>query len=314
MSKSCLACLEEHTGEGDHHPRCLKDLFGEPRLPELDVELANVHTLALAMVGRTTLSGVQVKISLGLKVKRATLQLAVGPGRYILKPQTQAFPALPQNEHATMLLASRLGIETPPSGLVRLSDGTLAYLVARFDRPAGGGKLGQEDFCQLAELPPKEKYDGSAELCARLVRRHASEPLIELVKLFRLLVFSWWMGNGDMHLKNFSLLRDPNGLHRLSPAYDQVCTRLVIADDDLALPVGGRKRNLTRRTWMDFARYCEIPEKAATRVLAGFHGAREEALALVSRSLLGEEMKDAYRRLLMERSRTLAGGKGPGRG
>ena len=56
------------------------------------------------------------------------------------------------------------------------------------------------------------------------------------------------------------------------------------------------------------------PEKAAARVLAGFPEARDEALALVSRSLLGEEMKEAYRRLLSERSRILAGRTGRGGG
>jgi serine/threonine-protein kinase HipA len=53
-----------------------------------------------------------------------------------------------------------------------------------------GRKLRQEDFCQLAEKSPKEKYDGSAELCARLVRRYADEPGIELWKLYRLTLFS----------------------------------------------------------------------------------------------------------------------------
>ena len=49
-------------------------------------------------------------------------------------------------------------------------------------------------------------YEGSAELCVRLVRKHASEPLVEVSKLYRRLLFVWWTGNGDMHLKNFSLL------------------------------------------------------------------------------------------------------------
>ena len=100
----------------------------------------------------------------------------------------------------------------------------------------------------------REKYEGSAELCIRILRKYATEPLVEIQKLFRTFLFSWWTANGDMHLKNFSLLTTTEGVHRLSPAYDFVCTRLVLPDDDKqALSVGGRDKSLTRRTWFNFA-------------------------------------------------------------
>jgi serine/threonine-protein kinase HipA len=305
MSRACLICLED-AERGDYHPRCLKALFGRPELPAISVEVAKLHTFALAMVGKTTLSGMQRKVSLNLTTEKNTFQLAVGPGRYILKPQSQAFPALPENEHVTMRLAALVGVETPPTGLVRLGDGTLAYIALRFDRLASGGKLRQEDFCQLAGKPPKEKYDGSAEMCVRIVRRYATEPLVEMVKLFRLMVLAWWSGNGDMHLKNYSLLGGEDGVHRLSPAYDQLCTRLVIADDDLALPVGGKKSNLSRPTWLEFATYAGLPSRTAERVLGEFLAAEEDAGRLISRSLLSAEMKKEYRELIAERTRTLA--------
>ncbi len=305
MIHPCSICLRDIEGEGEQHDRCLKDLFGKPILPSIEVDVARLHTLALAMVGRVTLSGVQRKISLTLGTGKTTLQLDVGPGRYILKPQAQTFPALPENEHLTMRLADLLGIATPPAGLIRLRDGTLAYITARFDRPPEGGKLRQEDFCQLAEKPPKEKYVGSAELCARIVRRFASEPGVEALKLFRLMVFVWWTGNGDMHLKNFSLLAGRDGLHRLSPAYDQVCTRLVIPDDDLALTVGGKKKGLTRRSWIEYGGPCGIPERAARRVLEDFPERLPPALDLIDRSFLDDAMKEAYRQLVTERTARL---------
>ena len=68
-----------------------------------------------------------------------------------------------------------------------------------------------EDFCQLAELPPGAKYDASAEQCGRLVKRYASEPLVELLRLYRQLLFAWWVGNGDLHLKNLALLHGDDG-------------------------------------------------------------------------------------------------------
>lgn len=103
-----------------------------------------------------------------------------------------------------MRMAKLVGLEVPPCGLVQLADGSLAYVVRHFDRTATA-KLALEDFCQLAEKSPKDKYEGSAELCFKLVARFASEPGIEKAKLLRLLMFTWWTGNGDMHLKNLSL-------------------------------------------------------------------------------------------------------------
>ncbi len=224
------------------------------------------------MVGHTSLSGIQKKISVNLAADRETLQVAAEGGRYILKPQTDTYPALPENEHVTTRLAQLADIEVGQFGMVSLKDDSLAYVVRRFDRLPDGHKLRQEDFCQLAEKSPKEKYDGSAESCVRLLQKYATEPLIEILKLYRLFVFAWWSGNGDMHLKNFSLLADEQGILRLTPAYDLVCTRLVIQNDPLALPVGGKKDNLSRNSWLEFAAYCQLPEKTAVRSIrkAGF--------------------------------------------
>ena len=305
MSAPCFICLEPAPDHGEHHRRCVERLFGIRDVPALDLELAKLHTFALAMVGHTTLSGVQRKISLGLTTDRSRLQVAVERARFILKPATQQYPALPENELTTMTLAWRAAIDVPPFGLIRLKDGSLAYVVARFDRPAAGGKLRQEDFCQLAEKRPIQKYEGSAELCAKLVRRYASEPGIEMVKLFRRMAFVWWTGNGDMHLKNFSLHTGEDGRHRLSPAYDLVCTRLVIEGDRLALPVGGKKDRLARRHWLDYAASCGLATRAAARVLDELAAGLEPALEVVDRSPLPAGMRREYRKLLAERAASL---------
>lgn len=100
--------------------------------------------------------------STNLSADRETLQVATGAARFILKPQTEAYPALPENEHVTTRLAQLVGIDVRRSGLVLLKDGSLAFIVRRFDRLENGKKVRQEDFCQLAELSLKEKYDSSA--------------------------------------------------------------------------------------------------------------------------------------------------------
>lgn len=303
--RTCSICLGEIQGGGSHHATCLKRLFGTTKLPTINVDLAKFHTFALATVGHTSVSGVQRKLSLELSADRRTLQVAVDRGRYLLKPQATALPALPENEHLTMEMARASALEAPRCGIVPLADGSPAYIVARFDRPASGGKLRQEDFCQLAEKPPKEKYDGSAELCVRLLRQYASEPLIEILKLYRVLLFSWFVGDGDMHLKNFSLLTADDGIHRLAPVYDQLSTKLVIEDDQLALPICGKQASLTRQTWLDFATYCDLPRRAAERALGAQRDALPDLLRLVERSLLPDEMKAQYEKIVRTHARLL---------
>lgn len=72
-------------------------------------------------------------------------------------------------------------------------------------------------------------------------------------KLCRLLVFVRWSGSGDMHLKNLSMLIGADGIIRLTQTYDLVAKNLVIPNDPLALLVSGKKTNLRRNDWLEFA-------------------------------------------------------------
>ena len=252
-------------------------------------------------------------MSLKLSDDGKRLEPAESGGLFILKPEPTRYSALHQNEHLTMCMASLVDVETPPFGLVRLRDQALAYIIRRFDRLRDGTKLQVEDFCQLGEIQPKDKYElGSAELCVRLLRRYATEPLIEIRKLFRLLLFGWWTANGDMHMKNFSLLIGEEGTRRLSPAYDLVNTRLVLPDDDsLAIMMGGRKKKITRRKWLDFAEYCKILKRPAESLLDAQIGAVEDAVRLIHASFLPQRQKLAYETILRQNTDILKGGSYP---
>ena len=303
----CRICLKPLRGESQYHARCLRSLFGKGKAPALEIEVSKLHTAALAMVGHTSLSGIQKKISVNLSADRETLTVAAEGGVYILKPQAGTYPALPENEQVTTLMAKLVGIDVASAGLISLKDDTLAYIVQRFDRVPEGGKVRQEDFCQLAEQPPKDKYDGSAELCMRLIQKYASEPLIEIRKLYKLLVFSWWSGNGDMHLKNFSVLTDTDGITRLTPAYDLLCTQLVIPEDPLALPVVGKKTRLRRGDWLKLAEYCKLPAKVAGQILEEQAEATQDAKQLITKSFLPEDQKNHYEEIIASNAQTLLG-------
>lgn len=96
------------------------------------------------------------------------------------------------------------------------------------------------------------------------------------------------------------------GLHRLSPAYDLLNTQLVLRGDDLALAVGGKKRNLTRRIWLDFGAYCGLPPKVVVSELESLAGKLDAARELIAASRLPEGLRDRYVLGLVERTRVLS--------
>ncbi len=213
---------------------------------------------------------------------------------------------MPENEHVSMLIAALAGVPVPRLGLFHLTDGSLAYLVRRYDRTARH-KLHQVDFCQLAGRPSHERDKGSAEECAALVTRETAEPTEELARLFRLFLVSYWIGNGDMHLKNLSLLRGEHGGYRLAPAYDLINT-WIYGDTSLALPVGGKVRDLRRRRWLDFAeQHARLPRADAGAIIDGVLARTSDALALLGRSPLPAALRKDYHVALRKRARALAG-------
>lgn len=303
---ACLICLNRTKGSAEYHPACIKRLFGTDQFPELQFELSELYAVAAQMAGKMSISGVQEKVSLRLSSDKSKLEVAENGGRYILKPEPARFSALPQNEHATMCLASAVGIETPPFGLMRLKDGSLAYIIKRFDRLDDGTKLQVEDFCQLAEKPKLDKYDGSAELCVRILRDYATEPLVEIRKLYQTLLFGWWVANGDMHLKNFSLLTLQDKTRQLAPAYDLVCTRLAIPkDDSVAMTIRGRKRKINQQNWFEFAEYCELPRRVAQRLVSQQVDALRVSTELIHRSYISDKHKKQYETIIHDHSSVL---------
>jgi len=261
-------------------------------MPAIEVDPDNLHLFGLQMAGRVSLSGVQRKISLGLE--RKTLRVVAAHSQFILKPRADEYPSLPENEHLSLSLAKLLGFDVPPFGLVRLRDDSLALLVKRFDRTSDGGRIPMEDFCQLTGRFPSDKYDGSVEGCARAIRRFSAEPPIDLVRLYRLLLLSWWIGNGDLHLKNLSLLSAEKGHPRLSPVYDLVNTAILIPDDQMALTMCGKRSRFRERDWLEFADYCHIPPEVVDFEAWKLIRRGSEAMDLALHSFLREDLRFSY--------------------
>ena len=148
----------------------------------------------------------QPKLSAALNVRDGVFEVVDLGGRYILKPQVERYKHLPENEDVTMRLAATVGIEIPLHGLVYSKDGSLTYFIRRYDRKGQKDKVHVEDFAQLSGASRDTKYDSSMERVADIVEKFCTFPAIEKLKLFKRTVFSFLVGNEDMHLKNFSLI------------------------------------------------------------------------------------------------------------
>jgi serine/threonine-protein kinase HipA len=159
---------------------------------------ADVAREAQKMVGKMSISGVQPKLSVIHDHRKNQVFVVEKGGLYILKPQTERFESIPENENLCMNIASAFGIEVPPHGLLPLMDGSFAYLARRFDRLEDGSKLQQEDFQQLLQID--DKYDGSYERIANFIKVHSSVPGLDLIRLFERASLFSALGNGDAHL------------------------------------------------------------------------------------------------------------------
>jgi len=218
---------------------------------QLSAEEQNIE--ALARTGKMSIQGVQPKLSARLKIKEMHFEIVDQQGQYILKPQNSNYPELPENEAITMTLASHIGLEIPVHGLVYSKDGSMTYFIKRFDRIGHNKKIAVEDFAQLSGLSRDTKYRSSMEEIINVIEQYCSFPKIEFVKLFKLTLFNFLIGNEDMHLKNFSLMTK-NNIVTLSPAYDLLNITIVLAraEEEMALPLNGRKNNLRKKDFFNY--------------------------------------------------------------
>ena len=176
----------------------------------LEYRREDLDALAAQVIqAQTSLTGIQPKLSLNLHKHEGKNRLTIVGlwGDFIFKPQTDAYPELPENEDLTMHMAEAARIKVVPHSLIRLADGSLGYITRRIDRTKKGEKIDMEDMCQLTLHPTEYKYKSSCEQIAKAIAAYSSTPRLDLVNFMQVLLFSFVTGNNDMHLKNFSLYR-----------------------------------------------------------------------------------------------------------
>lgn len=293
---NCLFCYQP-VESGEYHSKCSKKFFGTTQVPTLELDQEKLNQLATITVNeRLALTGVQPKISLSLNEEQGNKRLTlVGLwGDYILKPQSTEYAFMPEVEDLTMHLAKLFKIETANHALIRTSTGDLAYITKRFDR-VKGKKIHVEDLCQLSELLTEQKYKSSYERVGKIIKQFATNSGLDVIKYYRLVLFSFLTGNNDMHLKNFSLMHTDQGI-LFSPAYDLLNINLIFPSDkeDLALFLGGRKRKIKRSDFDQLAMSLGISDVVRDNIYKDFSKQRIKIPNWINSSFLSDEYKQLY--------------------
>lgn len=224
---------------------------------------------------RFSLAGVQLKFSAITKTSGGLTIPAKGVGgHWIVKLPSERYAGVPRNEYSMMTLASKLSMNVPrvkvvdirdienlPSGLGQMREHE-AVAVERFDHYPDGTRVHMEDFAQVFDLYPADKYKKASSM--NIARVLAIEtPQEDVQEFIRRLVFNALIGNSDMHVKNWSLIYPDRRRPRLSPAYDFISTTAYIPDETSGLTFSRSKfyKDLTLEEFAHLADRANLPEK-----------------------------------------------------
>ena len=236
--------------------------------PRRDTDFKAVYATMAGSVAADPvgLSGVQPKVSAAMW----SVPARTSAGAAILKLNPDRYPRLVDNEHFFMRMAAACGLRAAKTELLEDNSGTRALLVSRFDRD-DGRRIAQEDACQVARLYPASKYrlkieDAITTLADACARGGGSRTVASL-ELLKTVVFSWLIGNGDLHAKNLSIYK-PGGIWQPTPAYDLLTTQPYTGwQDPMALDLYGRANRLDRAHFLAAAQRLGVRERAAAAMI-----------------------------------------------
>lgn len=270
-------------------------------LNDLPYTSAELRKEAANRAKKLSIQGVQPKLSASISLVNQEFKIVDQFGTYIIKPQNDSFPELPQNEDVTMRMAKAFGLDVPFHGMIYAKDGSLSYFIKRFDRYGKGKKIATEDFAQLTGNSRDTKYRFTMEKLIPVIDEFCSFPAIEKADFFKRILFCYVTGNEDMHLKNFSLITK-NGKTTLTPVYDFLNSSIAIKnpEEEMALTLNGKKSNLKASDFVDYyaKERLQLNEKTVVTILEQMNNAIPKWKELLEISFLSDEMKEKYFNLL----------------
>ncbi len=273
-------------------------------LNDLPFSAAEQRQEAANRAKKLSIQGVQPKLSAVVSVVNQQFEIVDQFGNYIIKPQNDLFPELPQNEDLTMKMAKVYGLEVPFHGLVYSKDESLSYFIKRFDRYSKRKKFATEDFAQLTDNSRDTKYNYTMEKLVSVIDEYCTFPAIEKADFFKRVLFCFLTGNDDMHLKNFSVITKA-GKTTLTPVYDFLNSSIAIKspDEEIALSLKGKMSNFKSS---DFIAYyakerLELTDKTIDTILNDMNKSISNWNELIEISFLSNDMKEKYLKLLGNR-------------
>lgn len=304
----CNGCLKDNTK--GFCPSCETILFNRSKVsPQLNFNWEDISKRIDGQPMGFSISGVQRKGFIGKPrgIKLVQKMEVDEKSQYILKPMLSRFnlpDQSPANEHLTMQIAKQLfSIKIAECAFMNFANGTPAYITRRFDYDDKDEKLNQEDFVSVLKAAHKytsKTYQDVGEWLSPLNR----------VDFLRILIFNFLTGNGDVHLKNISLLETADGDMMLSPSYDLMNTKIHLADNLLALNLFkefeqtslplGEKYSYNREDFIEFGNRLKINETNIRKIIDSFDKKESEILALVDKSFLSDDAKNLYKNNVLE--------------
>ena len=307
MNKICLFCgkpLIGHTNESYWHESCIELFFNNNRIPSFDLDENVFDNIAFEQVGSgSVVSGIQKKLSLEVESKRR--KKTTFTNKYIIKPSEPKYPYLNEYEWIGNRLASICGFNVVQSGLIKHND-KYVYITKRIDRRTVyryEEKIAMEDFCQLSNKLTEQKYDGSYEKAWKnTINKYSKHKLIDTIEYFRMVFLSYIIGNTDMHLKIFSLICE-NYIYKLAPFYDLVPVLMIVNQDEMALTINGKRKNVTKNDFYKFGENISLDKKMIDICFNSILSKIDLMVKFINNSPLNEKEQDRFIEFIKNRAK-----------
>lgn len=232
------------------------------------------------------------------------------PGNWIIKTPSTLYPGVPANEYTCMTLTQFAGVTIPDIRLLPLANleglpaiqlpaEPHAYAIRRFDRDASDGRIHTEDFAQILQKYPHEKYHSSNyEMLGRILQQFSADSTADLQQLARRLLVNILLGNGDAHLKNWTVIYPDQRNPRLAPAYDILYTQAYITGETQAALNMGDSKDWYKLEWQHFQRWAKKVGISWALIETSLHDTLERARTLWPAALETLPMLDAHKTAL----------------
>ena len=301
----CPSCFKNISGIT--HNACKKKMWGSVKSISIELDPDDPRGSFSRVIYGGSISGAQRKGMFRFDPSKGRLIPTPHESQYILKPQGN-YPELPENEHVTMGIAKKIGFDVSPFSLLNFDNLGFVFAIKRFDR-LKDKSLRMEDMCQIINTLSENKYKSSCEKVAKLIENFSLAPKVDLTKFYRRIIFCYFIGNGDMHLKNWALFESSKleGRLMLSPCYDLLNTRLPIPGEkeDIGLSLNGKERNFQRSYFQMFGEKLGLTKRAIEISFSDLSHWWTITEELVTHCLLSKKSKEKYLEIVQGRYRSL---------